>query len=51
MVVGIIADLTGNIRYGFFFVVVMVLASVPILLTIDVDRGRRDAREYVYRVR
>ncbi|KAH8105196.1 MFS general substrate transporter [Cristinia sonorae] len=51
MVVGLIADLTGNIRYGFFFVVVMVLASVPILLSIDVDRGRRDAREYVYRVR
>lgn len=51
MVVGIIADATGNIRYGFFFVVVMVLASVPILLVIDVDRGRREAREYVYRVR
>ena len=51
MVVGIIADLTGNIRYGFFFVVVLILASVPILTIIDVDRGRRDAREYVYRVR
>lgn len=51
MVVGIVADITGNIRYGFFFVVVLILASVPILLNIDVDRGRREAREYVYRVR
>ncbi|TCD66054.1 Autophagy- protein 22 [Steccherinum ochraceum] len=50
MVIGIIADLTGNIRYGFFFVVVMILAAIPILLVIDADRGRRDAREYVYRM-
>ncbi|KAI0072609.1 autophagy-type protein 22 [Panus rudis PR-1116 ss-1] len=49
LVVGLIADTTGNIRYAFFFLVFMVWSAVPILLNIDVERGRKDAREYVYR--
>lgn len=49
LVVGLIADTTGNIRYAFFFLVFMVWSAVPILLSINVEKGRKDAREYVYR--
>jgi UMF1 family MFS transporter len=49
LVVGVIADVTGNIRYAFFFLVGMIWAAVPILWSVDVERGRGDAREYVYR--
>ena len=48
MAVGLIADLTGNIRYGFFFVVFMIWLAVPILLSVDVERGRVDADTYSY---
>ncbi|KAK0187277.1 autophagy-related protein 22-like protein [Armillaria mellea] len=46
--VGLIADMTGNIRYAFFFLVFMIWAAVPILMSVDVERGRKDAREYRY---
>ncbi|PBK98439.1 MFS general substrate transporter [Armillaria gallica] len=46
--VGVIADMTGNIRYAFFFLVFMIWAAVPILMSVDVERGRKDAREYWY---
>lgn len=46
--VGLIADTTGNIRYAFFFLVFMVWAAVPLLISVDVDRGREDARAYMY---
>ncbi|KAF9005119.1 MFS general substrate transporter [Cyathus striatus] len=46
LIVGLIADTTGNIRYAFFFLVVMIWAAVPILAGVDVERGRKDAREY-----
>lgn len=49
LVVGLIADTTGNIRYAFFFLVCMVWLAVPVLLSIDVDLGRNDAREYRYK--
>ncbi|EGO23241.1 hypothetical protein SERLADRAFT_472117 [Serpula lacrymans var. lacrymans S7.9] len=49
LIVGLIADATGNIRYAFFFLVFMIWLAVPILLSVDVDRGRRDARNYRYR--
>lgn len=49
LVVGVIADLTGNIRYAFFFLVGMIWVAVPILWSVDVERGKKDAREYVYR--
>jgi len=48
LVVGVISDLTGNIRYGFFFVVLMVWSAVPILMWVDVEQGRKDAQGYVY---
>ncbi|KZT65525.1 MFS general substrate transporter [Daedalea quercina L-15889] len=46
--VGLIADTTGNIRYAFFFLVFMVWLAVPILMSVDVERGREDARQYIY---
>ena len=46
LVVGLISDATGNIRYAFFFLVVMVWLAVPILLSVNVERGRMDARNY-----
>ncbi|TFK38412.1 MFS general substrate transporter [Crucibulum laeve] len=46
LIVGLISDTTGNIRYGFFVLIVMIWAAVPILLSVDVERGRQDAREY-----
>ena len=48
LVVGLIADTTGNIRYAFFFLVFMVWLAVPVLLGIDVERGRNDADRYKY---
>ncbi|KIM44314.1 hypothetical protein M413DRAFT_9452 [Hebeloma cylindrosporum] len=48
LVVGLISDVTGNIRYAFFFLVFMIWLAVPILMSVDVDRGRKDAQEYEY---
>lgn len=48
LVVGLIADATGNIRYGFFFLVVMITLPIPVLLNkVNVEEGRKDARAYV----
>lgn len=44
LIVGLIADATGNIRYAFFFLVFMVWLAVPVLLSVDLERGREDAR-------
>ncbi|KAF7361407.1 Autophagy-related protein [Mycena sanguinolenta] len=48
LVVGLISDATGNIRYAFFFLVFMIWAAVPVLMSVDVEAGRKDAREYTY---
>ncbi|GAW07579.1 MFS general substrate transporter [Lentinula edodes] len=47
-IVGLISDLTGNIRYSFFFLVVMLWAAIPVLKSVNVERGRRDAQSYKY---
>lgn len=47
LIVGLIADATGNIRYAFFFLVVMLSVPIPILYwRVDMARGRGDARAY-----
>ncbi|KAF8631651.1 hypothetical protein AX17_005053 [Amanita inopinata Kibby_2008] len=46
LVVGVISDVTGNIRYSFFFLVFMVWTAVPILASVNVERGRMDAKQY-----
>ncbi|KAJ7119640.1 autophagy-related protein 22-like protein [Mycena epipterygia] len=48
LIVGLISDTTGNIRYAFFFLVFMIWSAVPVLMSVDVEKGRKDAREYVY---
>jgi len=48
LVVGLISDLTGNIRFSFFFLVFMVWAAVPLLIHIDAEQGWKDAQEYRY---
>ncbi|EIN06824.1 MFS general substrate transporter [Punctularia strigosozonata HHB-11173 SS5] len=48
LVVGLIADTTGNIRYAFFFLVGMIWLAVPVLRSVNVERGRKDAASYVY---
>ena len=40
------ADLTGNIRYAFLFLVIMLWAALPVLAGVDVERGRADARAW-----
>ena len=46
LVVGLISDITGNIRFSFFFLVFMIWAALPILVNIDTDKGWQDAQEY-----
>ena len=48
LVVGLISDLTGNIRFAFFFLVFMIWLAVPILMIVDVEQGRKDAQAYDY---
>jgi len=45
-VVGLISDITGNIRFSFFFLVFMIWAALPILVNIDTDKGWQDAQDY-----
>ncbi|KAI5451063.1 Autophagy protein 22 [Naganishia albida] len=42
-----VADWTGEIRYGFAVLALLMIAPVPILrYYVDQERGRRDAKEY-----
>lgn len=41
-VVGAITDRTGQIRPAFAFLAVLIAAPFPILLCVDVERGKRD---------
>jgi Vacuole effluxer Atg22 like len=41
-----VADLTGNIRYAFLFLVLMFWAAVPVLAGVDIETGRADARAW-----
>lgn len=42
---GLIISLTGNIRFAFMFVVVTLIASILVLRTLDLTRGRLEAEE------
>lgn len=46
LLVGLIADATGNIRYAFFFLTGMIWLAVPLLMSVNVERGRKDALDY-----
>lgn len=46
LIVGLIANSTGNIRYAFFFLVIMVWLTMPVLLSVNVDQGQIDTQTY-----
>ncbi|KZV83756.1 MFS general substrate transporter [Exidia glandulosa HHB12029] len=46
LIVGAIADATGDIRWAFVFLFGMVLVAIPVLLSVNVRRGREDALRY-----
>ena len=46
MVVGLITDLTHEIRWAFLFLGFMIAASIPLMANIDVVRGRADAEAW-----
>ena len=46
LIVGLVADRTGNIHYRFLFLVAMLRAALPILAGVDVERGRIDAHAW-----
>lgn len=46
-VVGVIADMTGNIRYGFVFLALMLAIPIPVLVRVCPDRGADEARAWV----
>jgi MFS transporter, UMF1 family len=43
--VGIMVDVTGQIRSAFVFLAVLILLPIPLIWLADADRGRRDALE------
>lgn len=45
--VGLISDVTGDIRNAFFFLAAMMWISLPLLSCVDVLQGQDDAREYI----
>ena len=46
MVVGLITDLTHEIRWGFAFLGALLAASIPLMAQIDVVRGKADAEAW-----
>jgi len=46
-IVGAITDHYGEIRPAFVFLAVLIAMPLPFMLLVDVERGRRDAREMV----
>ncbi|PGH16996.1 hypothetical protein AJ79_01380 [Helicocarpus griseus UAMH5409] len=43
-IVGLITDRTGEIRPAFGFLAILIIIPLPLMLLIDVDRGKRDAK-------
>ena len=43
-VVGLIADTTGNIRYGYIFLLIMLALPIPVLMRVQIERGKDEAR-------
>ena len=44
-IVGAITDRYGEIRPAFVFLAVLIFIPLPLMLLVDVDRGRKDAAE------
>jgi UMF1 family MFS transporter len=46
LVVGVIADRTHDLRHGFWFIGVLLLAAILVVWTIDVKKGKEEADNY-----
>ena len=44
-IVGAITDRYGEIRPAFFFLAVLIFIPLPLMLLVDVDRGKKDGAE------
>ena len=44
-IVGAITDRYGEIRPAFVFLAILIVLPLPLMLLVDVDRGKKDARE------
>lgn len=51
VVIGVIQQLTGELRYGIFYIFFMMALPLPFLLCLDVDAGRREARAHSKKAR
>lgn len=49
-IVGAITDRYGEIRPGFVFLAALIFLSLPLMLLVDVDRGKRDAIELAEKI-
>jgi UMF1 family MFS transporter len=49
-VVGLISDMTGNMRLGFLFLLVMLAIPVQILRKVDMEKGGVEARAYSQKI-
>lgn len=45
LLIGLITDKTHNIRYAFYLLFFLLMASLPIFRELDVERGKRESRE------
>ncbi|GAA5952390.1 hypothetical protein JCM3765_001958 [Sporobolomyces pararoseus] len=46
LLVSIITNSTGQIRHGFYLILIFFVSSIPILLKVDMERGTKDADEF-----
>lgn len=44
MIVGLITDRFGDIRYGFWFLAILLALPIPIIAMVDVDRGKHEGK-------
>ncbi|KAM0750426.1 MFS general substrate transporter [Meredithblackwellia eburnea MCA 4105] len=46
LLVAVVTNITSQIRHGFFLILLMFLLALPLLLKVDMDKGRNDAECY-----
>ncbi|GAA5987349.1 hypothetical protein JCM5350_005635 [Sporobolomyces pararoseus] len=46
LLVSIITNLTGQIRHGFYLILIFFVLAIPMLLKVDMERGNQDAEEF-----
>lgn len=47
LITGAITNVTHNIRSGFLFIIFMLLVSCIIMWTVDVEKGKHDAEDFI----